>query len=102
MAESKTIEIPDGFALFPYFVKNEDVEVTIATLASYVAVKFEPVLDADGKEVKDDDGAVVMVEKYTDAERAKLYLTDYVGNLVLRFKRKQAANTVSDKRVDIK
>ena len=96
MAESKTIEVPDGFTLFPYFVKNEDVEVTITTLASYVAVKFEPVLDAEGEEVKDDDGAVVMAEKYTDAVRAKIFLQQYIDGLVKRFRSKKV---ISDARI---
>ena len=75
---TEQVEVPDGYTLFPYFVKTEDAELAIGCFASKVKVKYE----------KDDDGNDTDVELFTVAQRAKQTITKILNKQIARYQKK--------------
>ena len=74
---TEQVEVPDGYTLFPYFVKTEDAELAIDCFASKVKVKYE----------KDDDGNDTDVELFTVAQRAKQRITRILNKQIARYQK---------------
>lgn len=74
---TEQVEVPDGYTLFPYFVKTEDAELAISCFASKVKIKY----------AKDDDGNDTDVELYTPAQRAKQKITKILNKRIARYQK---------------
>ena len=74
---TEQVEVPDGYKLFPYFVKTEDADLAIGCFASMVKIEY----------VKDEDGNDTEVELYTDAQRAKQRITKILNKQIARYQK---------------
>ena len=72
---TEQVEVPEGFTLFPYFVKTEDADMAIECFASTVKIKY----------VKDVDGNDTDVELYTVAQRAKQRITQILNKRIKKY-----------------
>ena len=72
---TEQVEVPEGYTLFPYFVKTEDADMAIDCFASTVKVKYE----------KDGDGNKTDVELYTVEQRARQRITKILNKQIEKY-----------------
>ena len=80
------VDVPEGYKLFPYFVKNEDANLAVDCFASTVKVVYE----------KDENGNDTEVELYTPAQRAKQRITKMLNTRIAKFQRGLVQSTALD------
>jgi len=87
------IEVPEGYTVFPYFVKDEDVAITIECYASKTEQVFET--DEKGLQVLDDGGNPIPT--LSDAERARIAVCNILNPKVVKYqnKKRNAAALIS-------
>jgi len=88
---TEQVEVPEGYTLFPYFVKTEDADLAIGCFASKVKIKY----------IKDDDGNDTDVELYTPSQRAKQRITKILNKRIARYQ-KELVKTAALKTANIK
>ena len=82
---TQQVEVPDGYTLFPYFVKNEDAGLAIECFASKVRVKYAR--DTDGNFVLDADEN--RIEIFTPAERARRRITKMLNKVLVKYQKEK-------------
>jgi hypothetical protein len=79
------VEVPDGYSLFPYFVKTEDVDLAIQCFASRVRVRYAR--GEDGSFKLDENGN--RIEMFTPAERARERIAKILNRDLVRYQKEK-------------